>query len=85
KKIEKTCKTCFKCSESCETGAISFDKEPNFIPTCISNNPGIKKYYVNVEKCFEFWIENSSDCSNCIAVCPFSRIKKIFTPTEFWK
>ena len=85
KKVEKTCKNCFKCSESCETDAISFDKEPDFIPTSISNNPGIKKYYVNVEKCFEFWIENSSDCGNCIAACPFSRIKEILTPTEFWK
>ena len=85
KRVEKTCKSCFKCAESCETDAISFEKEPNFIPTSISNNPGIKKYYVNVEKCFEFWIENSSDCGNCIAACPFSRITKIFTPTEFWK
>ena len=85
KRVEKTCKSCFKCSESCETEAISFDNEPSFIPTGISNNPGIKKYYVNVEKCFEFWIENSSDCGNCIAACPFSRIKKIVTPTEFWK
>jgi epoxyqueuosine reductase len=85
KKVEKTCKRCFKCSESCDTKAISFEEEPNFNPISISNNPGIKKYYVNVEKCFEFWIVNSSDCGNCIAACPFSHIKKIINPTEFWK
>jgi len=83
--VEKTCKNCFKCSESCETKAISFDKEPDFIPTTISNNPGVCKYYVNVEKCYEFWIENSSDCGNCIAVCPFSGIKKYNSALEFWE
>ena len=52
--------------------AITKNIEPNFTPTSISNNPGVKKYYVNAEKCFEYWIENSSDCGNCIKVCPFS-------------
>jgi reductive dehalogenase len=85
KKVDKTCKNCFKCAEACETEAITKDREPNFIPTSISNNPGVKKYYVNAEKCFEYWIENSSDCGNCIKVCPFSKIKRDVTPQEFWK
>jgi epoxyqueuosine reductase len=85
KKVEKSCKTCFKCAEACETDAISMDIEPNFEPKSISNNPSVKKYYVHAEKCFEFWIENSSDCGNCIAVCPFSKIKRYLKPQEFWK
>lgn len=82
--VRNTCNNCYKCAEVCETGAISRE-EPNFDCPTISNNPGVKKYYVDAEKCFEFWIENSSDCGSCIAVCPFSKIKKYLSPSEFWK
>jgi reductive dehalogenase len=84
KKVDNFCKSCFKCADACETEAIIKDKEPGFNGINISNNPGVKKYYVDGEKCFEFWIENSSDCGKCIAICPFSKIKKYKSPTEFW-
>ena len=83
-KVAKFCRNCFKCAETCETEAITKEKEPSFSGANISNNPGIKKYYIDAEKCFEFWIENSSDCAKCVAVCPFSKIKKYLTPNEFW-
>ena len=83
-KIDNYCKDCNKCAEECETGAISTDKNPCFSKESISNNSGVKKYYVSGEKCFEFWIENSGDCGACIAVCPFSKIKQKLTPNEFW-
>ncbi|TFG20500.1 MAG: 4Fe-4S dicluster domain-containing protein [Promethearchaeota archaeon] len=83
-KVQKRCKNCSKCVEACENGAISSENEPGFITPTISNNPGVKKYYINPEKCFEFWIKNSSDCGKCIAVCPFSRIQRFYTPSEFW-
>lgn len=81
----QVCKDCIKCAEACETHAISMEREPNFIPTSISNNPGVKKFYVDVEKCFEFWIENSSDCGNCISACPYSKIEKYLSASEFWE
>ncbi|TFF89722.1 MAG: 4Fe-4S dicluster domain-containing protein [Promethearchaeota archaeon] len=81
--VRKTCSKCYKCAEICEAGAISKAK-PSFDCPTISNNPGVKKYYVDVEKCFEFWVENSSDCGSCITVCPFSKIKKFLSPSEFW-
>jgi len=81
--VRSACSKCYKCAEACEKGAISTD-EPSYDAPTISNNPGVKKYYVNAEKCFEFWIENSSDCGTCIAVCPFSKIKNFLTPSEFW-
>ncbi len=83
-RVRDTCKNCYKCAEACETEALSFEEEPNFNAINISNNGGVRKYYVDAEKCFEFWIENSSDCGNCIAVCPFSNIKEYKTPNEFW-
>lgn len=82
--VDKTCRDCYKCADACENGAITKDREPSFKGESSSNNPGIRKYYVNVEKCFEFWVENSGDCGNCIAVCPFSKINKSITPSEFW-
>jgi len=85
KKVKNFCKTCFKCAEACETDAISKKREPTFEPATISNNSCVKKYYVDVEKCFDFWIENSGDCGNCIAACPFSKIKKLYSSSEFWK
>jgi len=85
KKVEKFCKTCIKCAEACENEAITKEKDPSFEPATISNNSCVKKYYVDVEKCFEFWIENSGDCGNCIAACPFSKIKKFSSSSEFWK
>ncbi|UCD01028.1 MAG: reductive dehalogenase [Promethearchaeota archaeon] len=83
-KVKNFCKNCSKCAEACENDAITRESNPTFKPFSISNNPGVKKYYVDVEKCFEFWVENSSDCGNCIAVCPFSKISKFLTPDEFW-
>ena len=83
-KVNETCKNCFKCAEECENQAITTDKEPTFSGESISNNTGVKKYYVSVEKCFEFWVENSSDCGRCIAACPFSKVEKKLSANEFW-
>lgn len=85
RKIDNVCKSCNNCAEACETSAIPRETEPNYNPKSISNNPGVKKYYIDAEKCFKFWIENSSDCGNCIAVCPFSKIKRYLKPQQFWK
>lgn len=85
KEVESTCKNCYICADACETEAITKDKEPKIISDSISNNSGVKKYYVNGEKCFKFWIKNSSDCGACIAVCPFSKIDNYLTPDKFWK
>jgi reductive dehalogenase len=85
KKVRHTCQNCLKCAEACETEAISSEENPTFKGRNISNNHGVKKYYIDGEKCFEYWIENSSDCGNCIAVCPFSKIKRYLNPNEFWE
>ena len=68
------CKTCDRCSSACEADAISTDPEPTFAVACPSNNPGIKRWAVNADRCYEFWAENTVACSNCIAACPFSKI-----------
>lgn len=73
--VTEFCESCKKCAEKCKeegAGAISFDERTEDGPT-ISNNPGALKWYIDPEKCYEFWAENGIDCSTCISVCPFSR------------
>jgi epoxyqueuosine reductase len=71
--LATTCRSCQKCADACEVGAISRDPEPSFEIVCRSNNPGIKRWAVDHDKCYCFWIENGQDCSTCIAACPFTR------------
>ncbi len=82
--ILDTCRTCKLCALACEVQAISFDDEPSFQVQSPTNNPGVKKWYINPEKCYNFWFENTTDCSTCIEACPYSRIKKK-SPSEFWQ
>ena len=69
--VTEFCKTCNKCSESCDADAIQKVKEPSFRIECPSNNKGIFRWAINHDKCYNFWIKNGGDCSNCIKVCPF--------------
>ncbi|MHB8135489.1 MAG: reductive dehalogenase [Anaerolineaceae bacterium] len=67
------CKQCHACASSCPAIAIMMENELTEVPTSISNRIGIKRWVVNVEKCFQFWIENEGvSCGNCIASCPWS-------------
>ncbi len=70
--ISEFCKTCRKCAESCEVDAISSETEPSYDIVSKCNNPGIKRWAVDVDSCYRFWIENGGDCSSCIAQCPFT-------------
>ena len=72
--VKDFCTTCKLCAQHCETDAISLDDDPSFTTTCKSNNPGAHKWYVNAEKCYLYWCENSIDCSSCITVCPYTPI-----------
>ncbi len=65
------CKNCKKCAEACEAEAIQTTEKPSFHLACPSNNSGILRWAVNHDKCYNFWIENGVECSNCIVACPF--------------
>ena len=85
--VKEFCKKCKQCAEHCEAGAISKEDEPSFEAVCRSNNPGVLKWYVDVERCYLYWCENGTDCSTCIKVCPYniaSTRKANVTVKEFW-
>lgn len=70
--VEKFCTTCDKCAKGCPVKAI-----PNGAPEAaapnISSHQGIKKWTVNAEKCFKFWVNMNTDCAICIRVCPYNK------------
>jgi len=71
--IANFCRRCNLCAEACEVEAIQKEPEPSYRVLCPSNNPGVLKWAVDVDKCFSFWIENGMDCSTCISACPLAK------------
>jgi len=70
--VRKMCEVCRRCAKTCPGKAISFSQPTTEGPT-LSNNHGIYKWYINPERCFQFWVKNNGDCANCIRVCVFNK------------
>ena len=84
KSVVRFCETCKKCATSCPSQSIPYGKEQTWGGTSISNNPGVKKWYVNVESCYGFWVENGAECSNCIRSCPYNKKDGSFHRMILW-
>ncbi len=82
--VVRFCETCERCAQMCPSKSIPFGKERTLKGKTISNNSGIKKWYVNVETCYGFWIENGSECSNCIRSCPYNKRDGRLHRTVMW-
>ncbi|MFW9856681.1 MAG: reductive dehalogenase [Candidatus Thorarchaeota archaeon] len=79
--VRKYCQVCQKCAKYCPPQAIPFDKNPTWEShwKTPSNNSGATyKWYVNVDTCYQYWTLNTSDCSNCLAVCQFGKPRSLF-------
>lgn len=83
--ITEFCLTCGKCAEACPSDALPLPEDKNggydFIPVyehsdepgyTWNNQPGVKKFYTDAKKCYNFWVENGGACGNCIAACTFN-------------
>lgn len=70
--VPEFCNVCKRCATECPGRAITFgdltDKAVN-----ISTSPGVFKWPINGEKCFQFWGRSQLCCANCIRVCPFNK------------
>ncbi|MCK4279950.1 MAG: reductive dehalogenase [Candidatus Thorarchaeota archaeon] len=71
--VIRFCEVCEKCAEHCPSQSIPFGKSRTWNGDSRSNNPGVKKWYVNVESCYGFWVQNGAECSNCIRSCPYDK------------
>ena len=70
--VKEFCDACERCAEACPVDAI-----PEGPPTTErynrSNIAGVRKWSVDGEKCFGFWVAMNSDCAICLRVCPYNK------------
>lgn len=70
--VKEMCQTCNACAAGCPVKAIPFGP-PSTEVFNQSNLKGVRKWSVDGEKCFSYWVAQNSDCSICIRVCPYNR------------
>ncbi|MDH3648787.1 MAG: reductive dehalogenase [Saprospiraceae bacterium] len=70
--VKQFCQICQQCAGSCPSKAIP-SEIPQNTPINVSNHTGIRKWTVDAEKCFKFWVGMNSDCAICIRVCPYNK------------
>ena len=64
--------TCRRCAEACPPKAISLGAPTAAIPNQ-SSVIGIRKWQVDAEKCFKFWVNQATECGICMRVCPYNK------------
>jgi reductive dehalogenase len=82
--VIRFCEICEKCATNCPSQSIPYGKDRTWKGVTRSNNPGVKKWYVNVESCYGFWTENGSECSNCIRSCPYNKKSGFVRKLVMW-
>jgi len=70
--VVEFCKTCKICANHCPSKAIP-DGEMTTEGPNISSHSGIKKWYIDGERCYSFWAKNHMGCAVCLRVCPFNQ------------
>lgn len=70
--VREFCAVCRQCVRGCPMRAV-----PEGAPTAEgpnrSNIRGVKKWHIDAEKCFTLWVNQNTECSICIRVCPFNK------------
>ncbi|MFH1372948.1 MAG: reductive dehalogenase domain-containing protein [bacterium] len=62
--VQDFCRRCQKCAVNCPPRAI-----PEGSTTVVR---GVRKWQLDVERCFHYWRVVGTDCGLCMKVCPFS-------------
>jgi reductive dehalogenase len=74
--VHEFCMACENCAAYCPANAIPFGP-PTENPLDIYHNPGLRKWYINAERCLTFWSINKKKWTSCggrcIAVCPWTK------------
>lgn len=69
--MSEFCKKCKICAETCPSGAIPFDDEPQTVVR------GYKRWLLDAEKCYNQWAAGQTvdalGCRVCMGVCPYTR------------
>jgi reductive dehalogenase len=70
--VKEFCEICHRCAAACPMRAIE-NGQPSSAPHNASNIRGVRKWSVNGEKCFQYWVNQNTECSICIRACPFNK------------
>ncbi|MFC1967967.1 reductive dehalogenase [Chloroflexota bacterium] len=85
--VHEFCMACENCATYCPANAIPFGP-PTEEPLGIYNNPGLRKWYVNAERCLTFWSINKKKWTSCggrcIAACPWNKPLNTFHNMVRW-
>jgi reductive dehalogenase len=73
--------TCRRCADECPPKAISHGPPTEEVPNQ-SMMKGIRKWQVDPEKCFKFWVNQQTECGICMRVCPYN--KDTSRPVSRW-
>ncbi|MDF1538116.1 MAG: reductive dehalogenase [Candidatus Thorarchaeota archaeon] len=82
--VTRFCEICEKCATTCPSQSIEYGKDLTWKGKTRSNIPGVKKWYINPETCYIFWVENGSECSTCIRSCPYNKKNNILHKLIVW-
>jgi reductive dehalogenase len=63
--VQEFCRRCRKCADACPSRSIP--------PGPQRESNGIERWKINENSCFSYWAKVGTDCSICMAACPFSR------------
>jgi reductive dehalogenase len=67
--VAEFCESCMLCAEDCPSRSIT-EGPRTWEGKSPANSPGVYKWYVTPEGCYDF---NGFSCSNCKRVCPFTK------------
>ncbi len=63
--MEHFCRICKKCADNCPSRSIPHGDKPA--------SRGFPHWSIDQESCYSFWRRIGTDCSICIASCPFTK------------
>ncbi len=70
--VREFCETCRRCSDACPAKAIS-SGPPTADILNRSNISGVRKWQVDGEKCYKYWLALKTSCCICMRVCPYNK------------
>jgi reductive dehalogenase len=63
--VQHFCEICKKCAHNCPSQSIESGAKKEI--------RGVTKWPSRMESCYKFWRRVGTDCSLCLAVCPYSK------------
>lgn len=63
--VQHFCEICKKCAENCPSQSIERGDKREV--------RGVTKWQSKMESCYKYWRSVGTDCSICLAVCPYSK------------